>query len=121
MVQTNKKETFYFNLLIFSQSRVGRQDEPGNDVLGYSVLIRTFTLPNCRRILENARHAFSLPERRNENIEYLISSSKNRTHNLSRSQTYAYAPTPRLVHTNHIVQLTLKKNQQQFVQHDYII
>ena len=38
----------------------------------------------------------STPAQGNENNQYLISSSKNRTHNLSRLQSHLRAPAPRL-------------------------
>ena len=38
----------------------------------------------------------SISERRNENIQYFISSSGNRTHNLSRLQSHACAYAPQL-------------------------
>ena len=46
----------------------------------------------------------STSERTNENINYYIYSSGNRTHNLSRLQTHACSPAPRpaLNHTNTI-------------------
>ena len=39
-------------------------------------------------------------DRRNENIKYFISSRENRTHNLSRLQSHACAPAPRLAVSN---------------------
>ena len=55
-------------------------------------------LPKTLRVeYRNSTPLFaSLPERGNESIKYLISSSGNRNHNLSHLHSHIYAPAPRL-------------------------
>ena len=85
---------FFLQLHAVSRWQQGRQKEPSVRTLFFSFRQNSigFTCWVPRFV--------STPEQRHENIKYLISSSENRTHNLSRLQLNACALAPPLASTD---------------------
>ena len=82
---------YYFSLMLYSAHRLM---EHGHLVLRHTVPINTLLFSLSDEFWRLVVLRCLVTERGNENIRYFISSSENRTYNLSRLQSHVCAPVP---------------------------